>query len=418
MELPDRSLPAIDPSTVNKLLNQAMQSKSLDELFSPQGPVLQIFKPIIEAMLKAEMTEHLGYESSDARSKKTTNSRNGTSSKTLKTTAGAVQIDVPRDRDGSFEPKIIGKHQTKTNELEKRIISLYAKGMSTNDICTQIAELYCDVQVSAGFISQVTEKVLPLAREWQGRQLEEIYPVIFFDAIHYKVREEGRIVVKAVYVVLAITLEGKREVLGFYIGESESASFWMQVFSDLQNRGVKDILIACVDGLKGLPKALNQIYPKTEIQLCVVHQIRNSIKYVGSANQREFLQDLKKVYTSSNESLALAELGNLELKWQERYPVVTRSWRQNWEHLSTFFKYPPAIRTMIYTTNIIEGFNRQLRKVTKNKGLFPSNDSLFKLLYLATMDAAKKWTMPRHNWALTIGQLSIYFEGRFKLPLL
>jgi len=391
--------------------------KTVEDISAPGGPLSHIFKDTIEAMLKAEMTDHLGYEHNDARSKNTDNSRNGTYTKKLKTEDGTVEVEVPRDRQGSFEPKILPKNKTKTSSLEKKIISMYAKGMTTTDISEHLSELYIGKDVSATFISQVTSKILPLANEWQGRELDKVYPAIFFDAIHYKVREEGKVVSKAVYVALAINMEGKREVLGFYIGESESSRFWMQVFTDLQNRGVEDILIACFDGLKGMPEAISTIYPKTEIQLCIVHQIRNSIKYVGSLNQKEFARDLKTVYKASTKEIAEKSLDELEEKWGEKYPIVIRSWRNNWDNLSSYFQYTEPIRKMIYTTNIIEGYNRQLRKVTKNKGLFPNNDSLKKILYLATCSAQKKWSAPRQGWAEMIGQLAIHFEGRVPIDL-
>jgi len=278
---------------------------SVEDISAPGGPLSHIFKDTIETMLKAEMTSHLGYEHNDAHQKNTNNSRNGFYSKNLKTEDGVIEVDVPRDREGKFEPKILPVNKTKTSRLEKRIISMYAKGMTTTDISEHISELYLEADVSATFISQVTAKVLPLAKEWQSRMLDKVYPIIFFDAIHYKVREEGKIVSKAVYVSLAINMEGKRDILGFYIGEAESSKFWMQVFSDLSNRGVKDILIACFDGLKGMPEAIKTIYPKTEIQLCIVHQIRNSLKYVGSLNQKEFAKDLKAIYKATTEEAML-----------------------------------------------------------------------------------------------------------------
>lgn len=390
---------------------------TIEDISAPNGPLSHIFKDTIEAMLKAEMTDHLGYEHNDARAKDTDNARNGSYSKKIKTENGIVKVDIPRDRKGEFTPKILPVNKTKTSKLEKSIISMYAKGMTTTDISEHVSEMYFDVEVSPTFISQVTEKVLPLAKEWQARVLDKVYPVIFFDAIHYKVRDEGKVVSKAVYVALAINMEGRREVLGFYIGEAESSKFWMQVFSDLQNRGVEDILIGCFDGLKGMPEAINTIFPKTEIQLCIVHQIRNSIKYVGSLHQKEFAQDLKTIYKATTEELAKEALEVLDKKWGKKYPIVIRSWRNNWDNLATFFQYTPPIRKMIYTTNIIEGFNRQLRKVTKNKGLFPHNDSLFKILYLATTEASKKWNMPRAGWAEMIGQLAIHFDGRVPIDL-
>ncbi|MEI7489324.1 MAG: IS256 family transposase [Chryseobacterium sp.] len=396
-------------------IKKSKECKSVEELLAKDGPLNFMFKDMVQALLNVEMTEHLGYERSDARSKKTDNSRNGSYTKKLKTENGEIQIEIPRDRDGEFEPKIIPKFKTKTSDLERKIISMYAKGMTTSDISEHISDLYLGSDVSATFISQVTDKVLPIAREWQARALDKVYPVVFFDAIHYKVREDGKVVSKAVYVSMAINLEGKRDVLGFYIGDAESSKFWLQVFSDLNNRGIQDILIACVDGLKGLPDAIKTIFPKTEIQLCIVHQIRNSFKYVGSTNQKEFAKDLKLIYTAFSEDHAKLELNNLKNKWGEKYPIVIRSWENNWVNLANFFQYTAPIRKMIYTTNIIEGYNRQLRKVTKNRGVFPTDDSLFKLLYLATTDASKKWNMPRQGWAEMIGQLAIHFEGRVPL---
>lgn len=395
----------------------AQRCKTVEEISAKDGPLAHMFKDMIQTMLKQEMTEHVGYEHGDTRSKNTDNSRNGYSKKNLKTGNGTIEIDVPRDRHGEFEPKIVQKNKTKTTDLEKKIISMYAKGMTTKDIAEHVQDMYLGAEVSSTFISQVTEKVLPLAKEWQSRGLSKVYPVVFFDAIHYKVREDGKIVSKAVYVCLAINLEGKREVLGFYIGNNESSKFWMQVFTNLQNRGVQDILIASVDGLKGLPEAIAAVFPKTEVQLCVVHQIRNSIKYIGSKNQKQFLKDLKTVYTADTEEAALQALDELEDKWDDLYPVVIKSWRQNWPELSNFFQYSAPIRKMIYTTNIIEGFHRQLRKVTKNRGCFPNDDSLLKLLFLAHNEASKKWTMPRQGWAEMIGQLSIHFEGRVPLDI-
>lgn len=392
---------------------------SIEDISAPGGPLSHMFKDTIEAMLKAEMTDHLGYEHNDARSKNTSNARNGSYTKKVKTENGVVPIEVPRDRDGEFSPKVLPVNKTKTTKLEQNIISMYARGMSTTDISEHISDIYFDLdeEISATFISQVTAKILPLSKEWQARTLDKVYPVVFFDAIHYKVRSEGKVVSKAVYIALAINMEGKREVLGFYIGEAESSKFWMQVFTDLQNRGVDDILIGCFDGLKGMPDAIAAIYPQTEIQLCIVHQIRNSIKYVGSQNQKEFAKDLKTVYKATTEDVAKEALKELDKKWGEKYPIVIRSWENNWDNLSNFFQYSAPIRKMIYTTNIIEGFNRQLRKVTKTKGCFPSDDSLRKILYLATTQASKKWTMPRQGWAEMISQLSIHFEERVPIDL-
>lgn len=396
---------------------RARECKSIEDILAKDGPLSYLFKGTVETMLKEEMTDHLGYEHNDARAKNTDNSRNGSYSKKVKTDAGSIELQIPRDRHGEFEPKVLPKNKTTTSDLEKKIISMYAKGMTTTDIASHLSDMYLGAEVSSTFISQTTQKILSLAKEWQARQLDKVYPVVFFDAIHYKVREDGKVVSKAVYVALAINMEGRREVLGFYIGQAESSKFWLQVFTDLSNRGVEDILIACVDGLKGLPEAIGSIFPKTEVQLCIVHQIRNSLRYVGSNNQKAFAKDLKLVYQASSEELAKEQLKNLDLKWGKQYPAVINSWNNNWENLATFFQYSPAIRKVIYTTNVIEGFHRQLRKVTKNRGLFPHDDSLFKLLYLATMEASKKWTMSRQGWAEMIGQLAIHFEGRVPLGI-
>ena len=292
--------------------------KSVEDISAPGGPLSHIFKDTIEAMLKEEMTEHLGYEHNDVRAKNTDNARNGIYTKNLKTESGIVEVEVPRDRQGEFKPKILPTNKTKTSNLENRIISMYARGMTTTDISEHISELYLEDDVSATFISQVTAKILPLSKEWQARMLDKVYPVVFFDAIHYKVREDGKIVSKAVYIALAINMEGKRDVLGFYIGAAESSKFWMQVFTDLSNRGVDDILIACFDGLKGMPEAIASIFPKTEIQLCIVHQIRNSIKYVGSRDQKEFVKDLKTVYKATSEEIGRQALDELELSWGKK----------------------------------------------------------------------------------------------------
>jgi len=396
---------------------RARACKDFGELLTKDGPLSFLFKDTVEAMLKEEMTDHLGYEHNDARSKETTNSRNGSYKKKLKTDAGQIEIEVPRDRDGEFSPKIVPKNKTTTSQLERKIISMYAKGMTTTDIAEHLSDMYLGAEVSPQFISQTTDKILGLAKEWQSRTLNEVYPIIFLDAIHYKVKTEGKVVSRAVYVAMAIDLEGRRDVLGFYVGHNESSKFWMQVLTDFANRGVKDILIACVDGLKGFPEAIGQIFPQTEVQLCIVHQIRNSLRYVGSKNQKEFAGDLKLIYKASSEELAKLELGKLQEKWGAKYPIVIKSWNENWHNLSRFFQYSEPIRKIIYTTNIIEGFNRQLRKVTKNRGVFPTDDSLFKLLYLATLEASKKWTMSKQGWAEMIGQLAIHFEGRVPIKI-
>ncbi len=391
--------------------------KHWSDLSKEGGPLQVMFKTTLETMMKAELEDHLGYPPGDVRAKKTTNCRNGSSKKTIQSDQGEITVEVPRDRDSTFTPAILPKYETRLGQLEEQIISLYAKGLSTRDISEHLKGMYLGVEISPTLISNVTDKILEQVTQWQARPLAELYPIIFFDAIHFKVRDEGKIVSKAAYTCLGIGIDGRKDVLGIYIGESESATFWLSVLTDLSNRGVKDLLIACVDGLKGFPEAIKTIFPKTEVQSCIVHQIRNSLRYVGSKYQKEFLSDLKVIYQAA--SLELAEIGlkKLESKWGERYPLVTSSWQRNWDKLSAYFKYTPAIRKMIYTTNIVEGYHRQLRKVTNIRSVFPNDKALIKLMYLATLDAQKKWSMPKHGWAETIGQLAIHFEGRLSLNL-
>lgn len=391
--------------------------KHWSDLSKEGGPLQVMFKTTLETMMKAELEDHLGYPPRDVRAKKTTNCRNGSSKKTIQSDQGEITVEVPRDRDSTFTPAILPKYETRLGQLEEQIISLYAKGLSTRDISEHLKGMYLGVEISPTLISNVTDKILEQVTQWQARPLAELYPIIFFDAIHFKVRDEGKIVSKAAYTCLGIGIDGRKDVLGIYIGESESATFWLSVLTDLSNRGVKDLLIACVDGLKGFPEAIKTIFPKTEVQSCIVHQIRNSLRYVGSKYQKEFLSDLKVIYQAA--SLELAEIGlkKLESKWGERYPLVTSSWQRNWDKLSAYFKYTPAIRKMIYTTNIVEGYHRQLRKVTNIRSVFPNDKALIKLMYLATLDAQKKWSMPKHGWAETIGQLAIHFEGRLSLNL-
>ncbi len=378
-------------------------------LSGKDGILTPLVKKLTEAALEGELDSHLGREI-------TANRRNGKGSKTIKSMDGSFELNTPRDRAGTFSPKIVKKHQrTLNDELEEKIIALYGLGMSYKDIAGHIEDIY-GIEVSTGTLSAVTDKIIHTVKEWQARPLDAIYPIVWLDAIHYKIRDEGKVVSKAIYTILGVNLDGKKEVLGLYISENEGANFWLQVLTDLSNRGVKDILIACVDGLKGFPEAIESIFPQTEVQLCVVHQIRNSLKYVGSKNKKEFMVDLKRVYRAANKGLAESEL-DLSDKWNDKYPIVIRSWRNNWERLSHYFKYPEDIRRIIYTTNTIEAVHRQFRKLTKTKGAFPNHDSLLKLLYMGIQNAGKKWTMPIQNWSLTISQLAIYFEGRLDKAL-
>ncbi len=367
-----------------------MQEKALKQLKSGKsmlgkdGAFTPLLKQFLETALQAEMEEHL---SEVERSKK--NKRNGKGKKTVISSLGEVEIETPQDRHSTFEPEIVKKRERILVEsLSSKILSLYGKGMSLRDISDYVEEMY-DVPVSATMLSNITDKIIPEITEWQNRSLESIYPIVFMDAMHFKVREEGRVITKAMYTVLAITREGKKELLGLYISDSEGATFWLSVLTELKNRGLEDILIACIDNLKGFSEAIETVYPKCEVQSCVIHQIRNTIKYVSSSNRKDFMADLKLIYKANTVDLAKLELDNLEKKWGAKYPLIIKSWRNNWGKLTPYFSYSPEIRRLIYTTNMVEGFHRQIRKVTKTKGSFTSNMALMKLVYLATMQIIK-----------------------------
>ena len=362
--------------------------------------------------LEAELDEELGYSKYDYRNKNTDNSRNGYSSKKLRTSFGDVDVAVPRDRKGEFEPQLLKKNQTSiSQDIEEKILSMYAKGMTTSDIEAHIRDIY-GIEVSDTTVSRITDKILPAAKEWQQRPLESIYAVVFMDAIHYHVRSEGQIVKKAVYIAIGIDLDGKKDVLGMWVGENESAKYWATVLNSLKNRGIDDIFIACTDNLTGFSAAIEAIFPRTEIQNCIIHQLRNSSKYVSYKDIKELMKDLKAVYGAVDEQSALDALDAFADKWDRKYPKISQSWRENWANLSTYFKFPEEVRRLIYTTNAIEGFNRQLRKVTKAKSVFPTDDSLFKMLYLAMMDITAKWTGRRQDWGVIYSQLSIFFGDR------
>ena len=388
-----------------------VQPKNGDEVNSMMRDMMSI---ILEEALDVEMNEELGYSKYDYKNKEGKNSRNGYSRKTMHTDHGDMELKIPRDREGEFEPQVVKKYQnTVTQDMEERIISMYAKGMSTSDIESHFRELY-DVEISDTTISRVTDKILPLVTEWQERPLEEVYAVVFMDAIHFHVRQDGRIIKKAVYVVIGYDMNGYKDVLGMYVGENESAKFWLTVLNGLKNRGVRDILIACVDGLTGFPQAIEAVFPQTEIQQCVIHQIRNSTKFVSYKDLKELMRDLKLVYAAPDEATAQAKLSDFGERWDSKYPKISKSWNEHWSELSTYFKYPEPVRRLIYTTNTIEGFNRQLRKVTKSKSVFPTDESLMKMLYLAMMDITKKWTGRRKDWGQIVSQFEIYFEERLK----
>lgn len=389
-----------------KALDQLLSGKSL---FGKEGAFAPMLKGFIEKALQIEMDSHL--ESSE------NNKRNGKGKKTIKSSLGSFEITTPTDRKSDFEPELIKKRQTILAEnLSEKIIGLYGLGMSLRDISDHIKEMY-DSDISHTVLSQITDQIIPDIKAWQNRPLEAVYCIAWLDAMHYKVRVDGKVQHKALYNILAINKDGKKEILGMYISESEGANFWLQVLTDLQQRGLKDILIACTDNLKGFSEAILSIYPKTQIQKCIVHQIRNSLKYIASKDQKEFLKDLKLVYKATNKDIAEDQLLLLEEKWGDKYPVVIESWNRNWEELSTYFEYTEPIRKIIYTTNAVEGFHRQVRKVTKTKGAFTNDMALLKLVYLATKNIEKKWTAPLHNWSLTIQQFYIKFGDRIPLDI-
>jgi transposase-like protein len=392
-----------------KLKEQFRTGKSL---FSKGGAFAPLLEDLINSMLEGELDAHL-----DDDERGLGNRKNGKGSKVLKTSAGSIEINTPRDRLGSFEPELVKKRETiMAASLEDKIIGLYGLGTSLRDISTHIKETY-DTDISAATLSSITDKVIPLVKEWQHRPLESLYCIVWLDAMYYKVKEEGRTQTRCVYNILGINKDGRKDVLGMYVSQSEGANFWLGVITDLKQRGLDDILIACIDNLKGFDEAIRTIYPSTEIQTCVVHQIRNSIKYVASKDQKAFIADLKPVYRADTEEQALTELNALKEKWGKKYPMVLDSWERNWGKLSTYFKYPPAIRKLIYTTNTIEGYHRQIRKVTKNKGVFTSDMALLKLIFLATERIQQKWSMPLANWAICASQLKIIFAHRMKTDL-
>jgi transposase-like protein len=388
------------------------QFRSGTSLYGKDGAFGPMLKSFLEAALEGELDAHLDHEE-----RKDGNRKNGKTSKTLQTSEGPLEIETSRDRNATFEPELIKKRETVlADTLESKIIGLYGLGMSFRDISSHLKEMY-DADISHTTLSIITDRIIPVIKEWQARPLEDLYCIVWLDAMHYKVKEEGRIVSRAVYHILGINKEGRKDLLGMYVSESEGANFWLSVLSDLRNRGVEDILIASIDNLKGFAEAIQSTYPKAEVQSCIVHQIRNSLKYVASKDQKLFLSELKEVYRASSKELAEQQLDALDKKWGKKYPLVINSWRSNWPKLSTYFKYDPAIRKLIYTTNTIEGFHRQVRKVTKTKGAFPSDMALLKLIYLAYRNISKKWTSPLQNWGMTVSQLSIWFEGRIHLGI-
>ena len=409
------------PST-EEVQRELSKAKSADDFFGKDGIFAKLFAHTIEQMLETELSEQLGYEPYEAKGGNSGNSRNGHYSKKLRTSSGDTAIQVPHDRNGEYEPQVVKKRVANTNELEEKIIGMYARGtlkvrsaLSVRDIQETLHELY-GVEVSPTTLSAITDKVWGLVEEWQNRPLASIYPIVYLDAIHLKLRHEGKVENIAVYTVLGVDLEGHRDALGYWVGEGgESSNFWLSVVSDLQNRGVKDIFIACMDGLTGFKEAILAVFPKTQIQRCIIHQIRNSLKYVNWNDRKAFMLDLKEVYQAPTRESAEANLLKLSEKWSDKYAVAIRSWQNNWEDLATFFAYPAEIRRLIYTTNSVEAYHQQLRKVTKAKSIFPTDEAVRKLLFLAHRDIIKTWTMPIQNWPAILNQLVIRFEGRLAI---
>jgi transposase-like protein len=403
-----RSLPSLNAQSMQDIIKGLYAGKPL---LGPHGLLTQIAKDLLELSLQGEMDAHLLEESLENGG----NRRNGIATKTMKAVSGSFELDVPRDRNGTFSPQLVKKRQTfLTEELDEKILALYGLGTSYNDIAYHLQDMY-GVDVSAGTISAVTDKLLPQLIEWRARPLDAVYPIIFMDAMFFKTKQDNKVSTKVVYNIMGITQDGHKEILGFYASESEGAQFWLGVLNDLKARGVQDILIACIDGLKGFPQAIASAFPQTHVQLCVVHQIRNSLKLVGSKHQKEFMVDLKAVYQAENLDLETLNFAKLEEKWGVKYPLVIKPWTANWDLLTHYFMYSPELRKLIYTTNPIEGFHRQVRKYTKTKGAFTSDNALFKLLFCAITKITDKWSMPLTNWALTLSQIDIYFPNRLVL---
>lgn len=403
----------IEPKSIPTELIDSLLSgyQKPEDLLGANGLLKQLTKALVERALEAEMTEHLGHGKHETVSNPAGNTRNGKSRKTLKGDFGELPIEIPRDRHGQFEPQIIGKHQSRWTGFDDKIISLYARGLTVREIQSHLEELY-GTEVSSSLISSVTDAVIEEVKAWQLRPLDPVYPIVYLDCIHVKVRDTGAVRVKAVYLAIGINMNGEKEVLGLWIAQTEGAKFWLQVVTDLKNRGVQDIFIACVDGLKGFPEAIETVYPHAAVQLCIVHLVRNSLNYVSWKMRKQIAADLKRIYQSATVAEAEQKLAEFEAQWNEAYPPIAQIWRRNWDRIIPFFDYPPEIRRIIYTTNAIESVNMSLRKITKNRGSFPSDDALSKLFYLALMNISKKWTMPLHDWKAALNRFSIQFEDR------
>lgn len=402
--------------SVDKIQQELGKAESIDDFFGKEGIFSRLFAETLETMLEAELTDQLGYEPYEAKGRNSGNSRNGKRKKTVRTSGGETVIQVPRDRNGDFQSTLLEKHKANSNEIENKVLAFYARGNSTRDIQAMLEELY-GIDVSAATISAITDKIWPLVEQWQNRPLEAIYPVVYLDAIHVKLRREGKVQNTAFYTVLGVDLEGHRDVLGHWVGDGgEGANYWLSVIADLQTRGVEDIFIACVDGLSGFSDAIHAVFPETEVQRCIIHQIRHSLRYVAWGDRKAFTKDLRRIYQASTREQAESQLLQLGEKWGQQYAIAVRSWENNWEELATMFAYPAEIRRLIYTTNTVEGYHRQLRKVVKTKGSFPSAEAVRKLLYLVNDNVTKKWSAPIRDWAKILNQLAIRYDTRMPLP--
>jgi transposase-like protein len=399
---------AIPKAVLDELLKNY---KGPIDLIGPEGILKELNKALIERVMETELTVQLGYEKHESGEKTTANRRNGSTSKTLRSDQGDLTIEVPRDRDGEFEPQIVPKHRREFKGFDEKILSMYSLGLTTRDITQHLKDIY-NVEVSAELISRVTDSVKDLLDEWRSRLLEAFYPIIFLDALVINVRESSQVIKKAVYLALAVRSDGKKELLGLWIDQNEGAKFWLGILNELRNRGVKDILIACVDGLTGFPEAINAVFPKTEVQLCIVHMIRGGMKYVSFKDRKAVATDLKQIYTAASEELADSALISFGEKWDKKYPMISRSWRNRWPEVIPFFKFPEVIRKVVYTTNAIESMNFTIRKVIKNRQSFPTNEAAMKLIFMALQNISKKWTMPLHNWGEAINQFSIIYGDR------
>jgi len=400
-----------------EVIRDLIKDEKFNNTTEVMNAIKEMFRDVLQEIMEAELETELGYEKQERRSENVNpavskNYRNGYSKKKVKTQLGEVEIAIPRDRNGGYEPQIIGKYSRNADGMEEKILSLYAAGLSIRDVSDQIKSLY-DVEISPELVSKISEKIMPQLTEWQNRPLEAVYPFIFLDAIHYKIRENHQIITKAAYVVLGVNLDGYKEILGIWIGENESSKFWLSVLNELKSRGIQDVYLFCVDGLSGFREAIGAAFPKAGIQRCIIHQIHASMRYVNYKHAKAFTADLKEVYTSVTEEAALEKLMIFKEKWGQKYPAAIKSWEDNWDILSTFYAYPPSIRKIIYTTNIIEGLHRQFRKVTKTKAVFPNDDALRKMLYLASNNIVKKWTQRYRDWDMVLNHLALLFEDRY-----